>query len=65
MYIQVKFAYKDHRRGQQNAVLIHRWSLYEGSITWKVYMVYPWGPVVYGLYKKVVFRAGLTVYYMY
>ncbi len=44
-------------------VLIHRWSLYVGSITWKVY---PLGPVKCGLYKHVVFmyrfRSGLTVY---
>ena len=39
-------------------VLIHRWSLYAGSITWKVYL---WGFVKCGLYKQVVFRAGLTV----
>ncbi len=47
-------------------VLIHRWSLYAGSITWKAC---PWGPVkcglckyrVGGLYVQVVFRAGFTV----
>ncbi len=46
-------------------VLIHRWSLYAGSIAWELYT---WGPVKYGLYKtvglyiQVVFRAGFTVY---
>ncbi len=38
-------------------ILIHRWSLYVGSITWKVYL---WGPVKCGLYKQVAFRGGLT-----
>ncbi len=48
-----KLAYKDHARDQQNdVVLIHRLSLYVGSITWKVY---PWGPVIYGRYKQVFF----------
>ncbi len=28
---------KDDARDQQNIVLIHRWSLYIGLITWKVY----------------------------
>ncbi len=42
----------DHHRDQQNVVLIHRWSLYAGSITWKEYT---WGPVICGLYKQVVF----------
>ncbi len=28
-----KLAYEDLPRDQQNAVLIHRWSLYAGSIT--------------------------------
>ncbi len=51
--------YKDHPRDQQNVVLIHRWSLYAGSITWEVY---PWGPVKCGLYKQVVFRRGLIVF---
>ena len=32
-------------------VLIHRWSLYAGSIAWDVYN---WGPVKCGLYKQVV-----------
>ncbi len=32
--------------GNNNVVLIHRWSLYADSIPWKVYM---WGPVKYGL----------------
>ena len=67
--------YKDHPRDQQNMVLIHRWSLYAGSITLQVYA---WGPAKCGLYKQVVFiyrwslepgalylqmvsRAGLTV----
>ncbi len=58
----VKLVYKDRLRDQQNVVLIHRWSLYVGSITWKIY---PWGPVQCGLYKQVVFiqvvfRARLT-----
>ncbi len=33
----VKHVYKDHPRDQQNIVLIHRWSLYAGLITWKVH----------------------------
>ncbi len=44
--------YKDHPRDQQSMVLIHRWSLYAGLITWKVYL---WGLVKCGLYKQVVF----------
>ncbi len=36
---------------QQNVVLIHRWSLYTGSIRWKAYL---WGPVKCGLYRQVV-----------
>ncbi len=32
--------------GNNNVVLIHRWSLYADSIPWKVYML---GPVKYGL----------------
>ena len=27
---------KNHTRDQQNVVLIHRWSLYAGSIAWKI-----------------------------
>ncbi len=54
---------KDHLRDQQNVVLIHRLSLYAGSIAWKVYQ---WGPVKCRLYKQVVFiqlvfGVGLTV----
>ena len=48
----VKLVYKDHRRDQHNLVLIYRWSLKAGSITWKVY---PWGCIHCGLYKQVVF----------
>ncbi len=48
----VKRVFKDHPRDQQNVVLIHRWFLYAGSMTWKVYA---WGPVKCGLYKQVVF----------
>ena len=48
----VKLVYKDHPRDQQSVILIHRWSLYAGYITWKVY---PWGLVKCGLYKQVVF----------
>ncbi len=47
----VKLVYKDHTtctRDQQSVILIHRWSLYAGYITWKVY---PWGLVKCGLYK--------------
>ena len=55
----VKLVYKDHPRDQQNIVLIHRWSLYTGSITWTVYT---WGLLTCGLYKQVVFRAGLPVF---
>ena len=46
-------------------VLIHRWSLCTGSITWKIYS---WEPVKCGLYKQVilyiqvVFREGLSAY---
>ena len=47
-----KLVYKDHPRDQQNVALIHRWSLYAGSIAWKVY---PCWPVQCGLYKQVVF----------
>ncbi len=54
----VKFVYKDHPRDQQNMVLIHRWSLYAGSIAWKLYSC---GLVKRSLYKQVVFRPGLTV----
>ncbi len=38
----VKLVYTDHHGEQQNVVFIHRWPLYTGSVTWKVY---PWGPV--------------------
>ena len=48
----MKLVHADHPKGQQNVVLTHRWSLYTGSITWKVY---PWEPVKCGLYKQVVF----------
>ncbi len=48
----VKLAYKDHSGGQQNVVLMHRWSLYAGLITW---IVYTWEPVTHGPYKQVVF----------
>ena len=48
----VKLVYKDYPRDQQNVVPIHRWSLYAGSIAWKIYT---WGPVKCGLYKQVVF----------
>ena len=41
-----------HSRGQQNVVLIQRWSLYAGTIVWKVYS---WGPVKCVLYKQGVF----------
>ncbi len=51
----VKLVYKDHPKDQQNMVLIHGWSLYAGSIAWKVY---PWGPVKCGLYKQVVLYTG-------
>ncbi len=33
-------------------VLVDRWSLYAGSIAWKVYT---WGPVKCDLYRQVVF----------
>ncbi len=48
----VKLVYKDHPRDQQNMVLIHRWSLYTGSISWTVYTS---GLLKCGLYKQVVF----------
>ena len=35
-------------------VLIHRWSLYVGLITWKIYR-YTWGPVKCCIYQQVVF----------
>ncbi len=46
----VKIVYKDHPRDQQNVVLIHRWSLYAGSIAWKVYTLIS---VECDLYKQV------------
>ncbi len=49
--VTVKLAYKDHPRDQQNVIPIHRWSLYAGSIIWKVYL---WEPVKCGHYKQVV-----------
>ncbi len=51
--ITAKLVYKAHPRDLEIVVLIHRWSLYTGSITWKVY---PWRCVKCGLYKQVVFR---------
>ncbi len=36
-FVTVKLVYKDHPMDQQNVVLIHRWSLYAGSIMRKVY----------------------------
>ncbi len=48
LYNYIKYQPRD----QQNVVLIHRWSLYAGSIAWKIYT---WGPVKCGLYKQVVF----------
>ncbi len=48
----VKPVYKDHSRDQQNVVLIHRCSLYAGSIAWQIYTCVP---VKCGLYKQVVF----------
>ncbi len=68
VWIAVKLLYKDHPKGQYNVVLIHRWSLYGGSITaWKVYPCGPVNVVFYagGLYIQVVFRPGLTVYISY
>ena len=47
----VKLVHKHHPRDQQSVVLIHRWSLYAISKTWKINS---WGPVKCGLYKKVV-----------
>ncbi len=55
----VKLVYKDYLGDHHNVVLIHRWSLYTGTITWKVY---PWGPIKCCLYKHVIFRLGLTVW---
>ncbi len=42
----VKLVYKDHHTDEENVVLIHRWSLYAGSIAWKIYMedIYTRGP---------------------
>ena len=37
VYNTVKLVYKNHPRDQQNVVFIYRWSLYAGSIAWKVY----------------------------
>ncbi len=54
-YIQrctVKLVYKDHPRDQQNVVLINRWSLHAGLITWMCILL---GLVKGGLYKQVVF----------
>ena len=56
----MKFVYKDQCRDQQNVALIHRWPLYAGSIAWGIYSC---GPVKCGLYKQVVFTAGLNTYY--
>ncbi len=50
-----KLVYKDHPGAQHSVVLIHRWSLYAGSVTWKIY---PWEPLKCGLYKQVVFVYG-------
>ena len=50
-----KLACKDHPRDQKNVVLIHRWSFYEGSITWKVY---PWGAT----YKMWSLQVGIFLY---
>ncbi len=60
----VKLVYKDHHRDQQNVVLIHRWSLYAGPITQKVYQ---WRPVKCGLYKQVVliYRWSLEQVWLY
>ncbi len=33
----VKLVYKDQHTDEENVVLIHRWSLYAGSIAWKIY----------------------------
>ncbi len=49
---------QDHTREQANVVLIHRWSLYAGSIAWKVYS---WGTVKCGLCKHVVFMYMWTL----
>ncbi len=52
----IQWNYKDHPRDQQcMLILIHRWSLYTSSITWKGYH---WGPVQCGLYKQVVLYTG-------
>ncbi len=54
----MKLLCKDHPRDQQNVVLIHRWSIYAGSVTFKLY---PWGPVKCGLYKQVIFIYRLSL----
>ncbi len=69
IHYTVKPAYKDNPKDQETVVLVHRWSLYAGSITGEVYH---WGPVNCGLYKQVpgglyiqvVFRAGWPIYYI-
>ncbi len=48
----VTLVYKDHHRDPQNMVVIHRWSLYAGTVTWEVYP--PGLAVKCGLYKQVV-----------
>ncbi len=60
--------YIDYPRDQQNVVLIHRWFLHAGSITWKIYRCGQRKVAVIGmcyfntgLYIQVIFRPGLTV----
>ncbi len=59
----VKLVYKDQSRDQQNVVLMHKWSLYAGSITMSIQLrtcemrCLKAG----GLYIQVVFRAGWTI----
>ncbi len=50
--VTVKLYIKTNPRDQQKVVLIHRWSLYAGSIAWKVYAG---GHINCGLYKQMIF----------
>ncbi len=60
----VKLVYKDHPRGQQYVVLIHRWSLYTGSVRESMSLgtCKTWSLKAGGLYIQVVFTAGFTVH---
>ncbi len=53
----VNLVYKDHHWDQKiSVILIHRWSLYASSITWKVYT---WGPNVMFISRWSLYTGGL------